>query len=101
MIRKLWNKLFGRSAATPAPASTAHEADSPVSATVTAPLDSPAPARAARHRPTLRAGMARSLGESGLYRCPPIQAQTLPFALAGRDVAGQAQTGTGKTAAYL
>ncbi|HUG72027.1 MAG TPA: DEAD/DEAH box helicase [Steroidobacteraceae bacterium] len=30
-----------------------------------------------------------------------MQAQTLPFALAGRDVAGQAQTGTGKTAAFL
>jgi ATP-dependent RNA helicase RhlB len=31
----------------------------------------------------------------------PIQEKTLPIALAGRDVAGQAQTGTGKTAAYL
>ena len=34
-------------------------------------------------------------------RCTPIQALTLPVALAGRDVAGQAQTGTGKTAAFL
>ncbi|NND65041.1 MAG: ATP-dependent RNA helicase RhlB [Gammaproteobacteria bacterium] len=33
--------------------------------------------------------------------CTPIQAQTLPLALSGRDVAGQAQTGTGKTAAFL
>lgn len=33
--------------------------------------------------------------------CTPIQAETLPLMLAGRDVAGQAQTGTGKTAAYL
>jgi len=33
--------------------------------------------------------------------CTPIQALTLPLALAGDDVAGQAQTGTGKTAAYL
>jgi ATP-dependent RNA helicase RhlB len=33
--------------------------------------------------------------------CTPIQAQTLPIALEGRDVAGQAQTGTGKTAAFL
>ena len=31
----------------------------------------------------------------------PIQALTLPLALAGRDVAGQAQTGTGKTLAFL
>ena len=33
--------------------------------------------------------------------CTPIQAETLPIALAGRDIAGQAQTGTGKTAAFL
>jgi len=33
--------------------------------------------------------------------CTPIQAETLPVALAGQDVAGQAQTGTGKTAAFL
>ena len=39
--------------------------------------------------------------EAGFERCTPIQAGTLPIALAGRDVAGQAQTGTGKTAAFL
>ncbi len=33
--------------------------------------------------------------------CTPIQALTLPLALAGSDIAGQAQTGTGKTAAFL
>jgi ATP-dependent RNA helicase RhlB len=33
--------------------------------------------------------------------CTPIQEQALPLALAGKDVAGQAQTGTGKTAAFL
>ncbi len=38
---------------------------------------------------------------AGFVRCTPIQALTLPAALAGRDVAGQAQTGTGKTAAFL
>jgi ATP-dependent RNA helicase RhlB len=38
---------------------------------------------------------------AGFVNCTPIQAQTLPNALSGRDVAGQAQTGTGKTAAFL
>jgi ATP-dependent RNA helicase RhlB len=43
----------------------------------------------------------RGIADLGYIRCTPIQAQTLPVALAGRDVAGQAQTGTGKTAAFL
>ena len=45
--------------------------------------------------------LARGVADAGFVRCTPIQAQTLPFALAGRDIAGQAQTGTGKTAAFL
>ncbi|MFL6588441.1 MAG: ATP-dependent RNA helicase RhlB, partial [Luteimonas sp.] len=47
--------------------------------------------------PALLAG----LEEAGFTRCTPIQALTLPLALNGRDVAGQAQTGTGKTLAFL
>ncbi|MDR2215558.1 MAG: DEAD/DEAH box helicase [Nevskiaceae bacterium] len=39
--------------------------------------------------------------EAGFVNCTPIQAQTLPITLAGKDIAGQAQTGTGKTAAFL
>jgi ATP-dependent RNA helicase RhlB len=45
--------------------------------------------------------LRQSITQAGFERCTPIQAQTLPLALAGHDVAGQAQTGTGKTAAYL
>jgi ATP-dependent RNA helicase RhlB len=45
--------------------------------------------------------IARGLADLGFTRCTPIQAQTLPIALNGRDVAGQALTGTGKTAAFL
>ncbi len=45
--------------------------------------------------------IARGVAEAGFEHCTPIQAETLPIALAGRDVAGQAQTGTGKTAAFL
>ena len=33
--------------------------------------------------------------------CTPIQAMALPYALEGKDIAGKAQTGTGKTAAFL
>ena len=39
--------------------------------------------------------------ETGFEFCTPIQAKTLPIAIKGTDVAGQAQTGTGKTAAFL
>ena len=45
----------------------------------------------------LRAGIA----DAGFEFCTPIQAATLPIALQPKDVAGQAQTGTGKTAAFL
>ena len=47
--------------------------------------------------PSLLAG----LEAAGFSRCTPIQAMTLPLTLQGRDVAGQAQTGTGKTLAFL
>ncbi|MFP7726571.1 ATP-dependent RNA helicase RhlB, partial [Lysobacter sp. D1-1-M9] len=47
--------------------------------------------------PSLLAG----LESAGFTRCTPIQAMTLPVALKGGDVAGQAQTGTGKTLAFL
>jgi ATP-dependent RNA helicase RhlB len=39
--------------------------------------------------------------EAGFEYCTPIQEATLPLALDGQDIAGQAQTGTGKTAAFL
>ncbi len=43
----------------------------------------------------------QGLADAGFTYCTPIQAETLPIALSGQDVAGQAQTGTGKTAAFL
>ncbi len=49
----------------------------------------------------LTENVLKGVEEAGFARCTPIQAQTLPLALNGRDVAGQAQTGTGKTAAFL
>jgi len=50
---------------------------------------------------TLPAELMQGIEESGFSKCTPIQAEALPVALAGKDVAGQAQTGTGKTAAFL
>src|SRR5215831_9931263 len=49
----------------------------------------------------LKPEVMRGIQQAGFVNCTPIQAQTLPLALAGKDVAGQAQTGTGKTAAFL
>jgi len=45
--------------------------------------------------------LLQGVREAGFEFCTPIQAEALPLALAGQDVAGQAQTGTGKTAAFL
>jgi len=43
----------------------------------------------------------KGIQDADFKYCTPIQAAALPIALAGKDVAGQAQTGTGKTAAFL
>jgi ATP-dependent RNA helicase RhlB len=43
----------------------------------------------------------KGIKDAGFNECTPVQAQTLPVALQGRDIAAQAQTGTGKTAAFL
>ena len=49
----------------------------------------------------LSAELQRGIAEAGFTQCTPIQSEALPLALDGQDVAGQAQTGTGKTAAYV
>ncbi|WP_243754203.1 DEAD/DEAH box helicase [Labedaea rhizosphaerae] len=48
----------------------------------------------------LSAPLMRALTEAGITEPFPIQAATLPDALAGRDVLGRAQTGSGKTLAF-
>ncbi|WP_019818402.1 DEAD/DEAH box helicase, partial [Saccharomonospora saliphila] len=48
----------------------------------------------------LPAPLERSLRDAGLTEAFPIQAATVPDALAGRDVLGRAQTGSGKTLAF-
>lgn len=48
----------------------------------------------------LSEGIVNTLTEIGYEQPTPIQEQTIKLALEGRDVLGQAQTGTGKTAAF-
>ncbi len=45
--------------------------------------------------------LIRALDDLGYHYCTPIQAKALPLLLQGVDVAGKAQTGTGKTATFL
>lgn len=45
--------------------------------------------------------LVRATQELGYKEPTPVQAGAIPFVLAGRDVVGTAQTGTGKTAAFL
>ena len=49
----------------------------------------------------LHESIQAGIRDAGFEFCTPIQASTLPIALRPSDVAGQAQTGTGKTAAFL
>ncbi|WP_096085694.1 DEAD/DEAH box helicase [Agaribacterium haliotis] len=48
----------------------------------------------------LKPSLLKALGDIGYETPSPIQAQSLPPLLEGRDILGQAQTGTGKTAAF-
>src|SRR5437867_11537953 len=49
----------------------------------------------------LPAPVMQGIREAGFVTATPIQEAALPLALRGKDVAGQSQTGTGKTAAFL
>ena len=49
----------------------------------------------------LRPELQAAIDTAGYIECTPIQEQVIPVALLGRDVTGMAQTGTGKTAAFL
>jgi ATP-dependent RNA helicase RhlB len=53
------------------------------------------------HDMQLPDSLMQGIQKSGFKYCTPIQAQSLPAALKGSDILGQAQTGTGKSAAFL
>ena len=59
------------------------------------------PEKSRFHDFNLPDALMRGIQELGYEYCSPIQARTLPISLTGRDVLGKAQTGTGKTAAFL
>src|SRR6267378_193177 len=45
--------------------------------------------------------LVRAVADEGYAHPTPIQSEAIPLALAGRDLIGSAQTGTGKTAAFV
>jgi ATP-dependent RNA helicase RhlB len=49
----------------------------------------------------LQPDLLRGIAKLGFQYCSPIQAQVMPYTLEGHDAIGKAQTGTGKTAAFL
>ncbi|MHB1014768.1 MAG: ATP-dependent RNA helicase RhlB [Desulfurivibrionaceae bacterium] len=53
------------------------------------------------HDLDLPSEIMHAISDLGFAYCTPIQAQILPHTLAGKDATGKAQTGTGKTAAFL
>ncbi|MFZ0826051.1 MAG: DEAD/DEAH box helicase [Verrucomicrobiia bacterium] len=48
----------------------------------------------------LSAELLKAIGKLGFEQCAPIQAAAIPVLMAGKDVVGQSQTGSGKTAAF-
>ena len=48
----------------------------------------------------LQAPILRAVKEMGFEEMTPIQAEAIPVVMEGKDIIGQAQTGTGKTAAF-
>ena len=67
---------------------------------LTAAAETPAPEAASFARLGLPEKLVVTLARRGIEVPSPIQARTLPDALAGRDVLGRAQTGSGKTLAF-
>ncbi|MFV1917739.1 MAG: DEAD/DEAH box helicase, partial [Patescibacteria group bacterium] len=45
--------------------------------------------------------LLKGLADAGLEKCTPVQEQSLPESLTGKDIIAQSQTGTGKTAVFI
>jgi ATP-dependent RNA helicase RhlE len=68
--------------------------------TLTPPLAPSTPLAGAFSHLGLAEPLLRALSEKSYTEPSPIQAQSIPYLLQGRDLIGVAQTGTGKTAAF-
>ena len=64
------------------------------------PVPDPSPAAPLFNTLPLDPKLLRAVAEAGYEAMTPIQAKAIPLVLAGRDIMGAAQTGTGKTAAF-
>ncbi len=85
-------------ASRPDPSPRAPKSPRPASAPLSDTAESPVPV--AFRALGLTAPLLQALDDVGYETASPIQAETIPLLLSGRDVLGQAQTGTGKTAAF-
>lgn len=65
------------------------------------PVDSDATDKVSFDSLSLQPPLREAIRKMGFEYCTPIQGQSLVHTLAGHDVTGRAQTGTGKTAAFL
>ena len=81
------------------PAEAASVLEESTSAQLTVSEDAPVPTQSFADF-GIRSEIADALSEAGISTPFPIQAMTLPIALSGSDVIGQARTGTGKTLAF-
>ncbi len=61
----------------------------------------PEPGKTRFHDFDLPSAIMHAIADLGFQYCTPIQEKTLPESLAGNDIVGRAQTGTGKTAVFL
>ena len=61
----------------------------------------PAQGKTRFHDFDLSSSLLHAISDLGFEYCTPIQAKILPSSLSGKDASGRAQTGTGKTAAFL
>ncbi len=83
------------------PATPPMRPDAPALKAKKTPEEAPAlPALTTFAELNLSEPVARAIADLGFEAPTPIQARSIPLLLAGRDLIGQAQTGTGKTAAF-